>query len=86
MNLKQSLRVTPGECIAFSGAGGKTTAIFTLAREMNAPVLISTTTHFGLDQLSLADEIMDVDNSTDINDILTSFREGYYYCEVNHMA
>ncbi len=43
-------------CIAFVGAGGKTTAIFQLARQLEPPALITTTTHLGAWQLSLADQ------------------------------
>jgi molybdenum cofactor cytidylyltransferase len=75
MNLKQSLRVVPGECVAFSGSGGKTTALFRLARELNSPVLVTTTTHFGLDQLSLADQNLRVNASTDINGVFENFRD-----------
>jgi molybdenum cofactor cytidylyltransferase len=76
MNLKQSLRVLPGECVAFTGSGGKTTALFTLARELEAPVLVTTSTHFGLEQISLADENLRVDPSTDINDLIDEIKEG----------
>jgi molybdenum cofactor cytidylyltransferase len=76
MNLMQAMRVVPGECIAFTGAGGKTTALFTLARNINAPVLVTTTTHFGLDQLSMADKILQVDPSTDLNEIIENLNEG----------
>ncbi len=40
---------------AFVGAGGKTTAIFQLARELEPPVVITTTTHLGAWQIPLAD-------------------------------
>lgn len=76
MNLIQAMRVVPGECIAFTGAGGKTTALFTLARNINAPVLVTTTTHFGLDQLSMADKILQVDTSTDLNEVFENLNEG----------
>jgi len=66
MDLNQALRVDPGECIAFSGSGGKTTAIFNLARQLGAPVLVTTTTHLSLEQLSLADRTITVDDISDI--------------------
>ena len=66
MNLSRALRVDPGECIAFSGSGGKTTALFTLARQLGAPVLVTTTTHLSLEQLSLADRIITVDDISEI--------------------
>jgi molybdenum cofactor cytidylyltransferase len=46
--------------IAFTGAGGKTTAIFQLARALNAaggqPVIVSATAHLGTWQIPLADQ------------------------------
>lgn len=42
--------------IAFVGAGGKTSAIFQLARELTHPVLVTSTTHFGVWQIPLADK------------------------------
>ena len=61
MLLSRALRLSPqvdinhGLIIAFVGAGGKTTAIFQLARELPPPILVTTTTHLGAWQVSLAD-------------------------------
>jgi molybdenum cofactor cytidylyltransferase len=76
MNLKQALRVDSGNCIAFSGSGGKTTAIFILARQLEPPVLVTTTTHLGFDQLSLADQILEVDSSTSIEELIDHLAVG----------
>ena len=74
MLLSRALRLSPqldthrGRAIAFVGAGGKTTAIFQLARELPPPVLVTTTTHIGAWQIPLADQhlvaqkISDMDN------------------------
>lgn len=43
------------ERVAFVGAGGKTTALFQLARELLPPVIVSATTHLGVWQIPLAD-------------------------------
>jgi molybdenum cofactor cytidylyltransferase len=43
------------ERVAFVGAGGKTTALFQLARELPPPVIVSATTHLGVWQIPLAD-------------------------------
>ena len=51
----QALRAHSSSCIAFAGAGGKTTAMFQLAREMQSPVIITATSHLGAWQLKLAD-------------------------------
>ncbi len=44
------------EVVAFVGAGGKTTAIFQLARQLEGPVIVTATTHLGAWQTSLADK------------------------------
>jgi len=54
MNLSQVFRLSNSPVVAFVGAGGKTTAMFQLAREL-APALVATTTHLGAWQVSLAD-------------------------------
>ncbi|HWQ03896.1 MAG TPA: selenium cofactor biosynthesis protein YqeC [Longilinea sp.] len=55
MNLRTALRVVEPTNVAFVGAGGKTTAIFRLARELPTPVIITTTTHIGTWQIPQAD-------------------------------
>ena len=61
MRLQQALRLNQKTRLALVGAGGKTTALFQVARQMAAqqegrPVLISTTTHLGSWQLDRADQ------------------------------
>ena len=55
-SLKDALRIVDFPRIAFTGAGGKTTALFQLSREFSSPVVIATTTHFGVWQIELADK------------------------------
>jgi molybdenum cofactor cytidylyltransferase len=63
MNLSRALRFIPSakdypEIVSFVGAGGKTTALFQLAREMAAnrhSAIVTATTHFGIWQIPLAD-------------------------------
>jgi len=64
MNLAQALRFSqstildPQSAIAFVGSGGKTTALFRLARELTRgerPVILTATTHLHIDQITLAD-------------------------------
>ena len=74
MLLSRALRLSPqldtnrARAIAFVGAGGKTTAIFQLARELPPLILVTTTTHLGTWQIPLADQhlvaqkISDIDN------------------------
>jgi len=55
LSLAKALRVQSTSCIAFTGAGGKTTAMFQLARELTPPVVVTATTHLGAWQIELAD-------------------------------
>ncbi len=55
MKLRQALRLAETPSLALVGAGGKTTALFQLAREFPPPVLLSTTTHLAMEQAALAD-------------------------------
>ena len=54
-NLTTALRLGGIPRLAFVGAGGKTTALFHLAREYHSPVLVANTAHTELWQLALAD-------------------------------
>ncbi len=51
---------------AFVGAGGKTTAIFQLARQLAAPVIVTATTHLGAWQIPLADQHIIVHSPADL--------------------
>ncbi len=54
MKLSTAFRLSSGSRIALVGAGGKTTALFTLARELT-PALVAASTHLGEAQAALAD-------------------------------
>jgi molybdenum cofactor cytidylyltransferase len=56
LSLAQALRVSSPSSVAFIGAGGKTTAMFQLARELPGPVIITATSHLGVWQTGLADQ------------------------------
>jgi molybdenum cofactor cytidylyltransferase len=56
MELLQALRIQKGESIAFVGAGGKTSAIFTASRLVNGPVVVTTTTHMSVGQTLMGDQ------------------------------
>lgn len=56
MRLARALRISTVPRLGFVGAGGKTTALFQLARELPPPVLVTSTTHFAMWQLRLADQ------------------------------
>ena len=64
MKLVDALNLENPIQIAFAGAGGKTTALFRLARQLPGPVFVTTTTHLGQDQVGLADRAVILDNST----------------------
>jgi molybdenum cofactor cytidylyltransferase len=49
--------------VAFVGAGGKTTAMFSLARQLDPPVIVSATTHMGSWELRHADTIYILDSN-----------------------
>jgi molybdenum cofactor cytidylyltransferase len=53
LSLAQALRLAHNACVAFVGAGGKTSAMFRVAQEL-APALVTTTTHLGAWQASKA--------------------------------
>lgn len=56
--------------VAFVGAGGKTTALFQLARQLPLPVFITTTTHLGSDQSRLADHHIVLKPDDELNETL----------------
>lgn len=64
LTLAQALRVTPAACIVFAGAGGKTTAMFQLARQLPAPVIVTATSHLGVWQIDSADKHIVIRDST----------------------
>jgi molybdenum cofactor cytidylyltransferase len=69
LDLVQAIRAGRSIRLALVGAGGKTTAMFQLARQMEAPVLVSASTHLGVEQIILADKHFVVDPSMRIADL-----------------
>ena len=67
MKLKRALDVKSGSTIAFVGAGGKTSALFALAQELESPVVLTTTTHLGTWQAQGADQHVIVFSPSDID-------------------
>lgn len=65
MNLSQALRLSRAPRLALVGAGGKTTALFQIARQLPPPALVSVTTHLALDQLARADSHHEVAHPQD---------------------
>ena len=62
--LAEALRVQTSGTIAFIGSGGKTTAMFQLARQLKAPVIITATSHLGVWQLPMADRHLEAHDSS----------------------
>ena len=75
MNLSTALGINRGDSLAFVGAGGKTTAMFALARELEPPVILTTTTHLGSWQAPLADEHLIIRSTKDVNSINVESRQ-----------
>src|SRR3972149_8123830 len=53
--LRRALRLGEAPQIAFVGAGGKSSAIFVLARQFTRPVLVTTSTHLSTSQANSGD-------------------------------
>lgn len=67
MQLATALRLSGSPCLALVGAGGKTTALFTLARQLTPPVFVTTTTHLSVAQLALADRHVYLEHAADLD-------------------
>lgn len=55
LTFARALRASSSPCVAFIGAGGKTTAMFQFARQLPAPVIVTATSHLGTWQVEQAD-------------------------------
>lgn len=69
IRLIQALQVSADSRLAIVGAGGKTTLMFRLARELSGPVVLSTSTHLALEQAALADLHFTVNSCDEIAQI-----------------
>lgn len=69
MKLQHAFDITPGDVVAFIGAGGKTSTMIALAHELADSgwrVLVTTTTRIGLEQLELMPAALTVDTDRHI--------------------
>ncbi len=64
--LRRALRLGDAPQVAFVGAGGKSASVFALARQFDRPVLVTTSTHFAVEQLKLADHQQVVNRASDL--------------------
>ena len=69
LTLAKALRTESSPCVAFIGAGGKTTAMFQLARQLPTPVIVTATSHLGVWQIPFADKHIITDTPTALEDI-----------------
>ena len=70
MNLIKAIDLGKGESVVFVGAGGKTSTMFALAKELEKPVILTATTHLGAWQSGLADVHYIVQQPEDIDENL----------------
>lgn len=64
--MRRALRLGDAPQVAFVGAGGKSASLFALARQFDRPVLVTTSTHFAVEQLKLADHQLVVNRASDL--------------------
>jgi molybdenum cofactor cytidylyltransferase len=69
VSIHQALRANAHSCIAFVGAGGKTTAMFQLARSLPSPVIVTATSHLGAWQVEMADRHIITDSPAPLEDL-----------------
>jgi molybdenum cofactor cytidylyltransferase len=72
VSLADALRADTANTIAFTGSGGKTTAIFQLARESKTPAIVTATSHMGVWQLAMADRHIVANDSKDLSELIHS--------------
>lgn len=75
LSLARALRMDFFTTVAFIGSGGKTTAMFQLARELrkrreDSPVIVTTTTHLGVWQIGEADRHITAESFVRLQDVL----------------
>lgn len=76
MQLIDGLRADQHSRIAFVGAGGKTTAMFSLARQFAGPVICLNTAHLAVEQASLADRHIVVVGLSELQTNLQDWKNG----------
>lgn len=65
ISLRQAFRLGAAPQVAFVGAGGKTTAMFQLARQFERPVLVTASTHLSSEQARQGDQQLVVKKELD---------------------
>ena len=78
MDLTFGLRFDRDTRAALVGAGGKTSALFHLARAFDSIVLLTTTTHLALEQTTLADHHLIIQDPTQLPGERTAYQDGIF--------
>ena len=76
MWLRESLRIKEPLRLALVGAGGKSTTLFNLAKELGRFVLLTASTHLGKNEIACAEKHIIVDPDLSIEEIKSSLIEG----------
>ena len=76
LDLLDAFRLSNQGCTAICGAGGKTSAVFRLARAYQSPVLVSNTAHLSVEQGRFADRVFQVKQAEDVAAFLTGLPDG----------
>lgn len=76
MELDTALRAGSDLRLAIVGAGGKTTALFHLARRLRPPVILTASTHLAVGQLALADRHLVIEEIQQLKNALRNLPTG----------
>jgi molybdenum cofactor cytidylyltransferase len=76
MKLVDAVRSQSNSRIAIVGAGGKTTTLFRLAEQISGPVILTTSTHLGVDQVGQADHHYVIERRDDLSLLREAIGEG----------
>ena len=76
MRLVDGLRANRHSRIAFVGAGGKTSAMFSLARQLPGPVICLNTAHLAVEQAQLANRHVIITHTGEVETAISSIEEG----------
>ncbi|MCD4673923.1 MAG: putative selenium-dependent hydroxylase accessory protein YqeC [Anaerolineaceae bacterium] len=77
MKLVDAIRLKKNTLLAFVGGGGKTTAMFQLARQFESPVIVTTTTHLAVEQSALADIHFALEEDAPFPDLVSAIMENH---------
>lgn len=76
MKIIDAVRLKKNDRLAFVGSGGKTSAMFRLARQYHAPILVTTTTHLAVEEGRLADVHLELGPDDPLPDLVAAFGSG----------